>query len=86
VSRAFTGPDGRAHVERTLLTQDDILAEVSTIVAARGGSGVGGSAPDRMLPNVDAWPGGLDQGLLRPAEIVAFTPSVPDTLILNQVP
>jgi hypothetical protein len=39
-----------------------------------------------MPPNVDAWSGGLDHELLRPAELVAFTPAVPDTLILNQVP
>jgi len=35
---------------------------------------------------VDAFPGGTKHGVLRPAELVIFTPTVPDTLILNQLP
>jgi hypothetical protein len=35
---------------------------------------------------VDAFPGGADHGVIRPAELVIFTPAVPDTLILNQLP
>ena len=35
---------------------------------------------------VDAFPGGNDHGVIRPAELVIFTPGVPDTLILNQLP
>ena len=86
VRELVTDPNGRTHLERTLLTQDDILATVSTIIG-QGVAKNGTSKPaDRMPANVDAWPGGLDQGLLHPAEIVCFTPSVPDTLVLNQVP
>jgi hypothetical protein len=35
---------------------------------------------------VDAFPGGNDHGVIRPAELVIFTPGVPDTLILNPLP
>jgi len=76
--------DGTVHRTRELLTQDDILASVADIIA----QSLPQNLTDQMPPSVDAWPGGLDpaQGALRPAEIVAFTPEVTDTLILNQVP
>jgi predicted phage baseplate assembly protein len=40
------------------------------------------------LDGVEAFPGGYDGSgkLLRPAELAIFTPAVPDTLILNQIP
>ncbi|HJV62403.1 MAG TPA: hypothetical protein VJ743_15755, partial [Albitalea sp.] len=81
-------PDGTVHRERVLLTQDDILDAVADIIAAGSATHAQGDTAEHMAPDVDAWPGGLDasEQLLRPAEIVAFTPSVPDTLILNQVP
>jgi predicted phage baseplate assembly protein len=77
-----TAADGTVQRTRELLTQDDILAGVAAIIAQSQPQNLA----DRMPPSVDAWPGGLDQGALRPAEIVAFTPEVTDTLILNQVP
>jgi predicted phage baseplate assembly protein len=86
VLRTVTEPDGTVHRARVLLSQDDILAAVATIIAGGTVPEPQGERPDRMPPNVDAWSGGLDHGLLRPAELVAFTPAVPDTLILNQVP
>jgi len=36
-----------------------------------------------MPPDVIAFPGGNDRGVLRPAELAVFTPAVADTLILN---
>ncbi|HEY2190111.1 MAG TPA: putative baseplate assembly protein [Caldimonas sp.] len=76
--------DGTTHRVRRFLTQDDIAAAVAAIVQP-GGSASGG-AVDRLPPNVDAWPGGSDRGLLRPAELVMFMPDVSDTLVLNQIP
>lgn len=74
--------DANGHVHRTrrFLTQDDIAAAVSAIV------GPAATGADRLPPNVDAWPGGSDRGLLRPAELVMFMPGVSDTLVLNQIP
>jgi hypothetical protein len=86
IAQKVTDPDGTVRWPRVLLSQDDILAAVADIIAAGTTLGQAGRMPDRMPPNVDAWPGGLDHGLLRPAEVVAFTPTVTDTLILNQVP
>ncbi|NML46856.1 putative baseplate assembly protein [Ramlibacter sp. G-1-2-2] len=77
-----TDADGTVHRTRELLTQDDILATIADIIAQAQPQNL----VDRMPPSVAAFAGGLDQGALRPAEIVAFTPEVPDTLILNQVP
>ena len=77
--------NGDVQRTRELLTQDDVLAAVAEIVATP--ARLTPAQRDRMPPSVSAWPGGLDEdGTLRPAELVAFTPSVPDTLILNQVP
>ena len=77
-------PDGSVHRVRRLLTQDDIAAAVSGIV--RPAAHAVGRAADRLPPNVDAWPGGSDRGVLRPAELVMFMPGVSDTLVLNQIP
>ncbi len=80
--------NGVVHRTRELLTQDDILDAIAEIVDA--GVTLNGALPlvERMPPNVTAWPGGFDPAtqVLRPAEIVAFTPDVTDTLILNQIP
>jgi predicted phage baseplate assembly protein len=88
VPHVEVAPDGTVRHSRVLLSQDNILSTVADIIDA--GTTVNGSLPltERMPPNVDAWPGGFDpiEQLLRPAEIVAFTASVPDTLILNQLP
>ena len=86
VVQVATGADGNVHRARVLLTQDDIVEAVAGIVNAGARFNQNGKTVERMPPNVDAWPGGLDQGLLRPAEVVAFAPLVPDTLILNEMP
>ena len=72
--------NGNVHRTRRFLTQDDIAAAVSAIV------GPAATGADRLPPNVDAWPGGSDRGLLRPAELVMLMPGVPDTLVLNRIP
>jgi predicted phage baseplate assembly protein len=79
---ADTRVDASGVLQRTrrFLTQDDIAAAVGAIVQ------LAGAPADRLPPNVDAWPGGSDQGALRPAELVMFMPGVPDTLVLNQIP
>ncbi|HWO26260.1 MAG TPA: putative baseplate assembly protein [Kofleriaceae bacterium] len=64
---------------RVLRSPDEIAAAVQEIIHP---SQQNGTRSDR----VDAFPGGSDGGLLRPAELVIFTPSVSDTLILNQLP
>jgi hypothetical protein len=46
---------------------------------ARRRAGLAGTMP----PDVIAFPGGNDRGVLRPAELAVFTPAVADTLILN---
>lgn len=60
---------------RAVRTPSEISDAVATILA-RGDR----SARER----VDAFPGGLHRGVIRPAQLVIFTPDVADTLILNQ--
>ena len=88
VPQVSVEPDGTVHRTRTLLSQDDILAAVADIIDAGRRLNQTVRQTERMPANVDAWPGGFDPNdqALRPAELVAFTPTVPDTLILNQVP
>jgi len=47
---------------------------------------VTGAAAEVPRQRVDARPAGLERGVLRPAQLAIFTPAVPDTLILNQIP
>jgi hypothetical protein len=69
---------------RRFVTQDDIAQAVADIVSA--GKPRIGKVRGALPPNVDAWPGGADQGVLWPAELVVFVPGVADTLVLNQIP
>jgi Baseplate J-like protein len=64
---------------RVLRSPDEITNAVKSIVirAARG---------QFTADRVAAFPGGSDHGVIRPAELAIFTPAVPDTLILNQLP
>ncbi|HET6940993.1 MAG TPA: putative baseplate assembly protein [Sphingomicrobium sp.] len=77
--------------ERRLVTQDEILARVANMAArlsdpdTSSAHGLTAGA-SRTIADVMAWPGGFDRGHLRPAELAMFTPAVPDTLILNEVP
>jgi predicted phage baseplate assembly protein len=64
---------------RELRTPDDITEAVRAIIEQ---TAKGGHPADR----VDAFPGGSDHGVIRPAELAIFTPAVADTLILNQLP
>ena len=77
-------PDGTAHRTRRFLTQDDIAGAVDGILHPIVAEGE--STADRLPPDVPAWPGGSDRGVLRPAELVMFMPGVSDTLVLNQIP
>ncbi len=75
VTEKMTSDDGA----RVLRGPDEITAAVKSIVI---GTARGQFTADR----VDAFPGGSDHGVIRPAELAIFTPAVPDTLILNQLP
>jgi hypothetical protein len=86
VSQAASAPQRRAASDTpvSLLTQDDVVAEVSRIV--RPPPVWRGRHREREPRDVTAWPGGSDAGVLRPAELAVFMPAVPDTLVLNQIP
>ena len=69
---------------RTLVTQAQVSGAVRALLegraqarSARGLTGPG------LPPDVIAFSGGSELGVLRPAELAVFTPAVPDTLILN---
>jgi hypothetical protein len=85
---AFGGvPDRKraANGARVLLEPTDIAQAVADVVeppARRTRATVDSQSGER----VDAFPGGLDQGTLRPAQLAIFTAAVADTLILNQLP
>jgi predicted phage baseplate assembly protein len=66
------GADGK----RELLTPDDIAAAVAAIVDPK--------RDDDQDERVDPFPGGLDHGVLRPAQVAILTEAVPATLVLNQ--
>lgn len=80
---------------RRLLTQEEISDQVQMIVNPRASNDNGGSnynqalhlnkQRERLPAGVPAWTGGPEQGVLRPAELVIFVPTVSDTLILNQI-
>ena len=75
VSEQTTGKDG----SRGPTTPDDITVQVSRIVS---------NTSQILQQNVIPWSGGSDanaRNALRPAELAIFTPSVPDTLVLNQI-
>jgi predicted phage baseplate assembly protein len=71
-----TGADGT----RRLLTQEEIADAVAEILG--NSNNLGAELP---LQRVLAATAGLENGSLRPAQLVIFTPAVPDTLILNQI-
>jgi predicted phage baseplate assembly protein len=86
VSDIHTHAGGTLERVRRFLTPDDVATAVRAIVAPKVIAGKKTPAMGRLPGNVDAWPGGSDSGVLRPAELAVFMPDVPDTLILNQIP
>ena len=73
-----------ANGSRQLLTQAQITRAVAGLLhgdqyETRRRIGLSSKLP----PDVIAFPGGNDRGVLRPAELAIFTPAVGDTLILN---
>lgn len=85
VTTTVTGGDSTA--SRMLLTQEQIAARVGVITGlARNTLLLRRPAAQWRLDGVATFGGGYDGQLLRPAELAIFTPAVPDTLILNQIP
>ena len=83
----FTGiPDHRTdeHGVRTLQTPDQIAQTVQEVLLT-GSLKLVRLDGQLQCPSVAAFPGGFDQGALRPAQLAIFTPAVPQTLVLNQI-
>jgi hypothetical protein len=80
ITDSIVAKDGSRVRTRRLLTQDDVAAAIAQIVTPITRNGVSQRPGD-----VEVWPGGMDEGGLRPAELAVFMPDVPDTLILNQI-
>lgn len=79
------GEGGPAKVR--LLTLDEISAAVQRIVYGESSEkthSLNGSAHGPSQ-RVDALPARIEFGMLRPAQMAIFTPSVPDTIVLNQI-
>ena len=81
---------GTVRIGDLVITQDQITRYVA-VIAGTGDNDANGlvSAPDtrieRPLKRVDANRAVYDRGVLRPAQLAIFTPSVPDSLILNPI-
>lgn len=67
---------------RELITQSGISHRIAIALSGESPDAAG-LAPSPLPPDVVAFPGGYDDGTLRPAELAIFTPAVNDTLILN---
>ncbi len=80
-----TDAKGLPTKERRLLTLDELASKVQTIVAGDEGKNGGSNAPIPAA-RVDAGLAAFENGALRPAQLAIFAPTVPDTLILNQIP
>jgi hypothetical protein len=72
---------------RRLRTPREIIDAAQKIVnrAAQLGGATGLASRDRLACSVMVWPGGSDHGVLVPAGLAIFSPTIPDTLILNQI-
>lgn len=82
VPEKVTDTDGT----RRLVTQSEVSSFVARALHPdqfnmRRRSGLAGHLP----PDVIAFPGGNDRGVLRPAELAIFAPAVADALIMNQL-
>lgn len=82
-----SAPDSRDETKtvRRLLNLDEIAETVQEIIAPKEDR-EGGPPPVVPAPRVEAGVAAFEKGALRPAQLAIFTPSVPDTLILNQIP
>ena len=70
---------------RSLISQAEISRRIAVAINPNSDvDGVKVTAP-KLPPDVTAFPGGYERGVLRPAELAIFTSAVPDTLILNQL-
>lgn len=79
IPEKFTDADG----VRRLATQTVISNAVAQVLHPELANGQRTEPARKLPPDVIAFPGGNDHGVLRPAELAVFTPAVADTLILN---
>ncbi len=78
IPEKFTDDDG----VRRLMTQSLIRSVVTGMLHPEPSASRKPHSA-RLPPDVIAFPGGRERGVLRPAELTIFSPDVPDTLILN---
>jgi Baseplate J-like protein len=83
--KTATTTDERGNVtrERRLLTLDELAQTAHEIVAPEV---IREKKPALPARRVDAAVADFAEGILHPAQLAIFTPAVPDTLILNQIP
>ena len=80
---AETDANGVPTGKRRLLTLTELTNRIQAIIDP---SEEGKKAPPGPADRVKVEVAGFEQGSLRPAQLAIFTPAVPDTLILNQIP
>jgi predicted phage baseplate assembly protein len=80
---AETDAQGIPTGKRRLLTLTELTTSIQIIIDP---SKAGGKAPPGPADRVKVEVAGFEHGSLRPAQLAIFTPAVPDTLILNQIP
>jgi predicted phage baseplate assembly protein len=78
-----TDERGNVTRERRLLTLDELAQTAHDIVAPEL---IREKKPGLPARRVDAAVADFTEGSLHPAQLAIFTPAVPDTLILNQIP
>ena len=82
IPEKVTAADGT----RLLSTQEQITSAVRSVLFGDQLKSLGlAGLASRLPPDVIAFAGGNDRGLLRPAQLAIFSPAVTDTLILNQL-
>ena len=82
IPEKVTAADG----SRLLSTQEQITSAVRSVLFGDQLKSLGPAGlASRLPPDVIAFAGGNDRGLLRPAQLAIFSPAVTDTLILNQL-
>ncbi len=82
IPEKVTAADGK----RLLPTQEQITSAVRSVLFGDQLKRLGPAGlASRLPPDVIAFAGGNDRGLLRPAQLAIFSAAVTDTLILNQL-